>query len=258
VEDDQTYTRHTVLRRRFQTGLNVILDALYPPFCVNCGEVVQDMYRLCASCWRETRFIFEPVCDGCGVGLVGEKSDDALFCDACLARPPPWKAGRCALEYSGVGRNLVLSLKHGGKQLIAHAAAPWVLHAARNVISENAVVVPVPLHPLRALKRRYNQSALLAQAIAKQARLPVEPLALKRVKNTPQLKGMNFDQRFECLKDAIKSDVKRIQYLEGRTVMLVDDVLTSGATLGACTETLLENGAQQVFVLALARAAVND
>lgn len=242
------------MRRRVQTIGAEILKVIYPPRCVSCGETVDRDFALCPTCWRDTPFISGAVCDFCGVSLPGEDDNTSLCCDDCLKYERPWRAGRAVFSYNSKGRSLSLALKHGDKSEIANAAGPWLARAIAPLLRDDMIIAPVPLHWTRLWKRRYNQSALLAQALSKQVAKPAILDLLQRTKRTPVQHGKPVDQRFSDVENAIVVHPRRASYLQGHSVLLVDDVMTSGATFTACTRALLDAGANDVFVLALARA----
>lgn len=235
--------------------LQTAVALIYPPRCITCGDLVESDFGLCGPCWRDTRFLGGMICDGCGVPLTPGGQGDVHHCDACMQAPPPWVQGRAALLYSDNGRKLVLGLKHGDRQEMARPAGLWMANMVRGRLPEDTLVVPVPLHWTRLLKRRYNQSALLAHAVAKQLALAWCPDALLRVRRTNTLEGLSREARFKTLENAIIPHPKRGSRLSGRPILLVDDVMTTGATLVASTRACLEAGSGPVRVLTLARAA---
>ncbi|MEP1536558.1 MAG: ComF family protein [Paracoccaceae bacterium] len=237
--------------RRIQT----VLSAIYPPRCLSCGEMVEDNFGLCGSCWGETSFIGGTVCDQCGTPLPGEAApDEHVACDACQRSEHPWDKGRAAFIYGGTGRKLVLSLKHGDRQDIAHPAAHWLAMAGKDLLlDKSTLIAPVPLHWIRLLKRRYNQSALLAQALSRQSGVDWCPDLLIRHRRTPSLDGKSQEQRRETVQDAFAIHQKRKHRIVGRGVLLIDDVMTTGATLAVTAQTCLDAGADHVNVLCLAR-----
>lgn len=233
--------------------LQSVILAIYPAQCVACDAPTEDDFGLCAACWRETQFIGGLVCDSCGVPLPGEDHGETVQCDDCMTIARPWDRGRTVLAYSGVGRRLVLALKHGDRTELARPAARWMAQKIPDWAGIDTIFVPVPLHWLRLLRRRYNQSALLAQEIAKVMNTPVCVDALLRPKRTATLQGHSRDARFSELAGAILPNPKRLAQIADKHVILVDDVMTSGATLAASAEAVMAGGARNVSIVTLAR-----
>ncbi|WP_136636127.1 ComF family protein [Pseudooceanicola onchidii] len=233
-----------------QTGLRLI----YPPTCLTCDALVSVDHGLCGACWRDTPFVGAPVCQTCGAPLLADHAEEGELCDDCLRLPRPWQAGRTALIYRGTGRKLVLGLKHGDRLDIAGPAAVWMAGAARDIVQPGMLVAPIPLHWRRRIKRRYNQSVLLGRGVARHLGLAFCPDLLLRPAKTPVLDGMTVQDRFDTMAMALTLNTARAGRMRDRPVMLIDDVMTSGATLSAATGVLLQGGAQTVSVLTLARA----
>lgn len=227
---------------------------VYPPQCVSCGEMVEEDFALCGPCRRDCWFISGLVCDACGAPLPGEEAcSDGVLCDDCLTTARPWDKGRSVFLYRDTGRKLVLSLKHGDRTDLAVPAGRWMAKAAAELTVPDMLVVPVPLHRWRFFKRRYNQSALLAQSVARQLGLSYCPDALIRPRRTQPQDGKGLNERFENLSGRILPHPRRQKHLNNRKVLLVDDVITSGATLAAASEACFAAGASQICVLTLAR-----
>lgn len=234
--------------------LQSALRLIYPPECLMCRSQTDVELALCGSCWRDTPFIAGLCCDLCGIPLPGQEADVTVHCDDCLSIARPWSHGRAVTRYDDTARRIVLALKHGDREDLAGAFAAQMLLAAAPFMTAETVFVPVPLHWFRLLRRGYNQSALLAQHLASLSQRPFLPDSLMRIRHTPSLKGRNLDARFSSLDGAIKSHPRKGHKLEGRDVVLVDDVMTTGATLAACTLAAYQAGAADVSVLLLARA----
>ncbi|TFL19247.1 ComF family protein [Jannaschia formosa] len=226
-------------------------EALYPRTCLLCQERVEDEFALCPACWSETPFISGAACDLCGTSLPGA-ADGAARCDDCLTLARPWDEGRAVLSYAGGGRRMVLSLKHGDRTELARAAARWIARRAGDLIGPETVFVPVPIHRWRLLKRRYNQSALIASDLARITGGHFAPEALRRVRQTPSQDHKSVRDRFANLDGCMAPGRED---LAGRHVALIDDVMTSGATLAASSDVIRGMGAARITVLMLARVA---
>lgn len=180
---------------------------------------------------------------------------DDILCDSCMIAPKPWLKGRAAVLYDGTGRKLVLGLKHGDRQDLAGPLAGWMVRAGGFVIDENALIAPVPLHWRRFLGRKFNQASLLANEVAKIAGVNCMPDLLRRHRATKKQDGMTREERFKNLRQSVDVPENKQFIVKDRNILLIDDVMTTGATLSACTEAVLHAGAASVNVLVLARVA---
>lgn len=230
--------------------LQTMINLLFPPQCLMCETFVETQGGLCPTCWQETEFLSGPTCDQCAQPLPGLNADETLLCDACMTTPRLWAKGRAVMRYAGKGRAMTLALKHGDRTDIAPAAAAMMARSLGGIVTPDTHIIPVPLHWQRLAKRRYNQSALLAKSLAVQTGAIYAPDALRRLRATQSLDGLNRDARAEELHGAIAPNMD----ISG-PVLLVDDVLTSGATLTACTHAAQLAGASEVNVAVLARVA---
>jgi predicted amidophosphoribosyltransferase len=189
------------------------------------------------------------------VPLPGEDTGNPEHCDECLTIARPWSQGRAALLYQGNGRQMVLALKHGDRLDLARPASQWLHRAAKPILRNDLLVAPIPLHWLRLIKRRYNQSAMLSAGLARLAMLDHCPDLLQRRRYTPSQEGRDRNARFANIADALRVHPRHLGRVAGRHVLLVDDVMTSGATLAAGAEACVAAGAISVSVLVLARVA---
>ncbi|MDX2103486.1 MAG: ComF family protein [Alphaproteobacteria bacterium] len=231
------------------------IDLVLPPRCLGCGAIVQDTASLCPSCWRSVTFLTPPVCASCGQPFtLPPPAEVEPVCVACIAKPPPWQRGRAVVRYDDGSRRLVWALKHGDRTDLAPALGAWMARAAADLVVEADLVVPVPLYRWRLFRRRYNQAALLAQAMLRAlpaAQRPrLVPDALVRVRGGTQA-GKRRGQRQRGLQGAFR--LRPGVSVRGLRVLLVDDVHTSGATFAACTRVLMTSGALRVDVVSFAR-----
>ena len=231
-----------------------VLDALLPPACLTCDAAVDSQGTLCAACWRGLHLLTAPLCRQCGVPFLhaGQAGTDGL-CPACHEHPPAFGAARAALRYDEGARRLLLPFKHGDRTELAAPLARLMARAGADLLARTDLLAPVPLHWRRLLSRRYNQAALLARLVARIAGRPMIPDLLRRTRPTPSLGERSAAERAALLEGAFAVTPSAAHRIAGRRVLLVDDVLTSGATAEACAAALLAAGAAVVDVLAAAR-----
>jgi len=232
----------------------VALDLLLPPQCLTCDAPVDAPGRFCPDCFRVTGFVTEPCCRRCGVPFAHMAQGGAdKLCPGCRDHPPPWGRARAALRYDAQSRRIVLPFKYSDRTEYATALAPLMARAGAALLGDAELLVPVPLHRRRLIARRYNQAALLAHAVGRVAGKPVLPDALRRTRVTAPLGELSAEERARVVDDAFAVRAGRAEKIAGRRVLLIDDVLTSGATCAACTRVLLAAGAVSVDVLVAAR-----
>ncbi|MPZ38928.1 MAG: ComF family protein [Rhizobiales bacterium] len=247
-------TQPTRLRRiagALRTTFGLVVDLALPQLCASCREPVGDA-GLCPACWAKLSFIAPPYCERLGIPFTYDPGPGILSMEA-IADPPAYHRARAAVRYDDVARTLVHAFKYGDRLDLAPTMGRWMATAGQPLLREADALVAVPLHWRRQWARRFNQSALLAEVIAKISAVPVSYRALKRVKATPQQVGLSQSARAQNVQGAFRVPPDGKAEVAGRRLILIDDVLTSGATMDACARALLRAGATQVDALVFAR-----
>ncbi|HKU97801.1 MAG TPA: ComF family protein [Vineibacter sp.] len=228
------------------------LDVLLPPQCLSCSAPVDAPGALCATCWSKVTFIAAPMCACCGLPFEIDAGPETL-CAACLAKRPRYRRARAVFRYDDESRRLVLMFKHADRLDPAPTFGRWLAQAGAGLLADADVIAPVPLHRWRLLWRRYNQSAELARAVGRESGRRVVPDLVIRHRRTPSQADLNSRERRLNVAGAFRVNTRHQAVVRDKTVLLVDDVLTTGATVEACARTLLRAGAAAVDVLTLAR-----
>ena len=233
-------------------GAQAFLDLGIPPLCPLCREEVLEDFTLCPNCWEKISFVAHPLCDTCGRSL--DLSPTPLStCGACLKDPPPFSKTRAAFHYAPYSKTLILRFKHGDATHLAPLLAQWM---ARDTSYFEGIegIIPVPLHWRRLWKRGFNQSLLLARSLSDLTQKPLWTGILRRHRATPSQGLLPRARRMDNVKGAFSVAEKQSQRIHGKSLLLVDDVMASGATLKACTKALLTAGAKEVRVSVACRS----
>jgi ComF family protein len=254
----QEWLAHTDNRRWTWIGPGQIVraafDLVLPPSCLLCANPVDADGLLCGPCFGALSMIGEPCCGCCGAPFeVAAQAIEGNLCQRCVDVAPPFERARAALNYDAASRRLVLPFKHGDRTEIAVLLARLMARAGGRLLPDADLLVPVPLHRLRLFRRRYNQAALLATQLGRLSGRDVLLNALSRGRPTRSLDGRSAAERREEVAGAFAITPGKAALIEGRRILLVDDVMTSGATVSACAEVLLAGGAFSVDVLAAVR-----
>lgn len=229
------------------------LDLVFPPMCIACRTQVAESGALCANCWQKIQFLDGPMCDCCGLPFEVDPGGETL-CGACHARRPSFDKARAVMRYDEHSRGPILALKHGDRLDLAPPFSRWLGRGGRALLDETDVILPVPLHASRLWTRRYNQAAELARALSRLSGRSLNVLALTRSRATASQGAMRSAKaRRRNMLGAFRVSPRHKSAIAGRNILLVDDVLTTGATVEACARALKRAGAEKVFVLALAR-----
>jgi ComF family protein len=222
------------------------LDFALPPRCAGCGTIVGEVHSFCPDCWKGIEFLGHSGCSTCGLPL---EATEQSTCGACLARPPRIARTRAAVAYDDLSRGLAIRLKYGRKVAVARTMARYMAPLVSD--EGDRILVPVPLHRWRLWGRGFNQSALVARELSRRLGIGTDPMAIERTRRTPPLKGMSPLQRRRTVAGAFR--VRRKEAVAGKTVILIDDVLTTGSTAEACARTLKRAGAARVELVSWAR-----
>jgi ComF family protein len=236
-----------------RAALRTTLDLALPTQCPACREPVEGR-GLCPACWSRLSFVTRPYCERLGIPFVYDPGPGILSMEA-IADPPAYHRARAAVRFDEISRALVHALKYGDRLDLAPMMGRWTANAGRELLADADALVPVPLHWRRLWARRFNQSAMLAAAISKESSMPVVAGALKRVRATAQQVGLSRTERAANIQGAFRVPEEGKAAVAGRRLVLVDDVLTSGATVEGCARALLRAGAANVDVLIFARVA---
>ena len=228
-------------------AFRIVLDFALPARCGGCGSIVDEVDSFCIECWRQIEWLGIGGCIVCGLPL---HSTDADTCAACLAKPPRLARMRSAVAYDDITRAIAIRLKHGRKVALARTMARYMAPLI-SAPKDDSILIPGPLHRGRLWRRGFNQSAIVARELSRRLNVPLSVDALKRVKSTPPLKGLNMLQRRRTVSGAFRANPKA--KLQGRAVILVDDVLTTGSTADACARALKRAGAARVELVSWAR-----
>ncbi len=236
------------MKRLSNLSLNIIL----PPICPVCRIAVGTAGDLCPGCWEQITFIADPLCKKCGLPFETVENRDSL-CGRCLREKPQFDRARAVMIYDDFSRRLILPFKNSDRTELAPAMALWLKRSGKALLNETDLFAPVPLHWTRLFKRRYNQSALLASELAKTSHKKLVLDLLKRTKRTPPQVGLSAVARRKNVQGAFAVNPKKKAMLSGKRVLLIDDVMTTGATANACAKILKRFGAKSVDVLTLAK-----
>lgn len=232
-------------------GWAKLVDFLTPPLCLSCQVPVTSGASLCLTCWQKLQFLDDPVCDVLGTPFAYDEGEGAVS-PAAIADPPSWDKARAVVAFDDASAHLVHMLKYNDRQEAGLAMARMMMGAGRKLLPETDVILPVPLHRKRLWQRRFNQAAFLSQKLAEASGKPWLHDVLLRIEATLSQVGLDAASRHKNVRHAFEVPPEKRPLIEGKSVLLVDDVRTTGATANACAETLKKAGAAQVNVLSFA------
>jgi len=232
------------------------LNGILPPLCHGCRRPLREVNKICPSCWQEIEFIVEPFCEINGTPLPFDIGKGTISA-AAIAEPPVYRRARTVAEYSGTMRNLIHQFKYCDDLTTTELFTTWLLRAGSELINSCDIIIPIPLHPMRLWKRRYNQAALLSHSLANRTNRNIDCNSLIRTRPTKSQVGLSETDRETNVKGAFQLRNKCNKQVKNRSVLLIDDIITTGTTIKSAANCLLLNGASEVNVLCLARVTRN-
>lgn len=237
--------------------LKSVLNFIFPPTCIICDSNLFLNDGLCSDCLNELNFITKPFCNCCGYPFDLQEYEvlDSFLCGKCLAKHYKFDMARSVLCYNDISKKIILPFKHADKTAYKNFIAKLMINAGADLLKDTDIIIPVPIHFSRLLKRKYNQATLLSNIISVKTKIPVCYDILFRIKKTKSQGHLTTKQRQANVLNAFA--VKNADKIKGKKILLIDDVFTSGATLNECAKILKKNGAGKVYVLTFARVVHN-
>jgi ComF family protein len=232
-------------------------NIIFPPKCLNCNVIIGEVGGLCSLCFEKINFTTSPSCAICAFPFEYDLGEEAL-CAACINHKPAYDKAFTVFTYNEHSKELIHKFKFADQTYATPYFANWIKRAAKDALEDADIIIPVPLHKLRLYKRMYNQSALLAKAIARISNVKYNPYILKRIRNTTPQSGLSQKQRQGNVKNAFAINPKQLAAIKGKNIILIDDVMTTGATIEECCKILRKAGVSKIYVVTLARTFINS
>lgn len=227
------------------------LDFVFPSVCPGCDKEINSNQLFCSTCFKQITFIKKPVCHRCGLPLMCEQTDEKMLCSDCLKKRPQYDRARAVFVYDTVSKGCILKLKYADKMEYSKPFVELLYQAGQELFFKTDIIMPVPMHWKRKLKRKYNQADLLARGLATKTALLYSNDNLIRSRHTPIQENKSVSERNKNVKDAF--EVKKPEKIKKKSILLIDDVYTTGATVNNCAKALKAAGAKAVYVLTIAK-----
>ncbi len=237
-----------------RSGVFALSNVIVPPVCLGCRAALADHHALCPACWRDVAFIRAPLCERMGIPLPFETGGPSISA-AALADPPDYDRARASAHFAGTARKLVHDFKFADRQELRVLLGNWLAAAGGELLSDAHLILPVPMSRRRLFWRKFNQSAILAHELGRRSNLPVDTTSLRRRRATKPQVGLTRAQRRDNMEGAFAVLKRHRLRIQGANILLIDDVITTGATVNACARALKRAGAARIDVLAVAMVA---
>jgi ComF family protein len=227
------------------------IDYLFPPVCLNCLASLEVPHKVCPDCWKNIDFLIAPLCEVKGTPFPFDLEPGTISATA-LKKPPHYDKARGVAAYEGTMKELIHKLKYNDRHEFLNLFVTWMSFAGKELIQQSDLIVPIPLYKSRLWERRFNQSALLAKRLSEKTQIPYECSILRRQKKTRSQVGLTSKERYQNLKNAFVIEETKRNKLEGKSILVIDDVITTGATINSAAIALKKSGASSVNILSLA------
>ena len=227
------------------------LDVVFPPVCLNCLTPTETTNKICPTCWNNIDFIVSPYCEIKGTPFPFHIEQGTISASA-LKQTPHFDKARSVALYEGTMRELIHKLKYKDRHELTNLFVNWMQQAGKDILKKTDLIIPIPLYRSRIWHRRFNQSALLAKRLSKQTNIPYDCTLLIRGKKTKSQVGLTANERYQNLKNAFTIDNTKKEILRNKTILLIDDVITTGATINTASKLLKSTDVDKVYVLSLA------
>lgn len=242
---------HKKLNRLTKETSKSLIDYLFPPVCLNCLTPLEVPHKVCPDCWQNIEFLVSPLCEIKGIPFPFDLEPGTISA-AAIKNPPEYDKARGVAAYEGTMKDLIHKLKYNDRHELLNLLVTWMKFSGKELIQQSDLIVPIPLYKSRLWERRFNQSALLAKRLSQQTEIPYECSILHRQKKTRSQVGLTSKERYQNLKNAFIIEETKRNKLEGKSILVIDDVITTGATINSAAIALKKSGARSVNILSLA------
>lgn len=242
---------HKKLHKLTKETSKSLIDYLFPPVCLNCLTPLEEPHKVCSDCWQNIEFLVAPLCEIKGTPFPFDLEPGTISATA-IKNPPEYDKARGVAAYQGTMKDLIHKLKYNDRHELLNLLVNWMKFSGKELIQQSDLIVPIPLYKSRLWERRFNQSALLAKRLSEQTKTPYDCSIFHRKKKTRSQVGLTSKERYQNLKNAFIIEEEKRSKLQGKSILVIDDVITTGATINSAAIALKKSGARSVNILSLA------